>query len=205
MHVNNEQVNTQKMLEHNQAKERIYSGSLQRKLVDLINLEGGKSNIDVRESTILNAMDYTVEKLRSLMGSCQADSANITSDVDPQVLIKIKFIEKVDCNQIVFHAPNRGKATEDIETSPPRTVRIFVNRSTIDFSDVSDQVPAEQIELPFEYPENGQFVVPLVGTKFGRVSSIEIFVEDNYGTDVTSIGRIELKGFLTPTYHVDYK
>ena len=200
MHVNNEQTNTQKMLQHNQAKERIYSGSLQRKLVDLINLDGGKNNIDIRESTILNCVDYSVETLKSLFGS--PSSVTILSDVDPQLLIKIKFIEKVDCNQLVFSSPSRFSQ----DASLPRTIRIFVNRSQIDFSDVSDDSipPAVQIELPFEYPKEG-FVVPLVGTKFGRVASIEIFVEDNYGTEITEMGNIKLEGFLTPTYHVEYK
>jgi hypothetical protein len=203
MHVNNEQLNTQKMLEHNQAKERVYSGSLQRKLADLINREGGGSNIDVRESSILNAQDYCIDQLKKLFGPSANENVWIESDVDPQLLIKVKFIEKVDCNQIVFNRPRI--VSDDQETSFARNVKIFVNRPTIDFSDVSDQIPAEQIELPFEYNDDGRFVVSLLGTKFGRISSIEIFVEDNFGTDKTVLGRIELRGFMTPTYHVEYK
>ena len=35
--------------------------------------------------------------------------------------------------------------------------------------------------------------------------AIQIFVEDNYGTDSTRMGRVLLEGFLTPTYNVEYK
>ena len=203
MHVNNEQTNTQKMLQHNQAKERVFSGgSLQRKLTDLVNLESGKFNIDFRESTILNSVDYSQDQLRCLLSS----PSTIVSDADAQLLIKLKFIEKIDCNQLVFDPPNN--VSEDAEISNSRLVRVFVNRSEMDFSDLGEGgengiAPAASFELPFEYSE--PFVVNLVGTKFTRVSSLQIFVEDNFGTDKSRIGKISINGFLTPNYHVEYK
>ena len=204
MHVNNEQTNTQKMLQLNQAKERIFSGgSLQRKLTDLINLESGKFNIDFRESTILNSIDYSQDQLRNLLSS----SCRVVSDADAQLLIKLRFIDKIDCNQLVFDAP-QNSADEDEDFSNARQVRVYVNRPEMDFSDLGEGgengvAPAMSFELPFEYSE--PFVVNLVGTKFTRVSSLQIFIEDNFGTDKSRIGKISIRGFLTPNYHIEYK
>lgn len=208
MHVNNEQTNTQKMLQHNQAKERVFSGgSLQRKLTDLINLESGKFNIDFRESTILNSVEYSQDQLRNLL-SCPS---RVVSDADAQLLIKLKFIDKIDCNQLVFDPPSCGSdGTDNIsdEISNARLVRVFVNRPEMDFSDLGDGgengiSPATSFELPFEFAE--PFVANLVGTKFTRVSSLQIFIEDNFGTDKSQIGKLSIRGFLTPNYHVEYK
>ncbi len=200
MHVNNEQTNTQKMLQHNQAKERVFSGgSLQRKLTDLVNLESGKFNIDLKESTILNSIDYSADQIRNLLSSPSC----ITSDADAQLLIKLKFVDKIDANQLVFEPPTSLSSSE---ASNARLVHVYVNKPEMDFSDLGENgtAPATTFELPFEYPEE-PFVVNLVGTKFTRVSSIQIFVEDNFGTEQSRIGKIGIRGFLTPNYHVEYK
>ncbi len=201
MHVNNEQTNTQKMLQHNQAKERVFSGgSLQRKLTDLINLDSGKFNIDFKESTILNSCDYSTDQIRSLLSS----PSSVISDADAQLLIKLKFVEKIDANQLVFDPPTSSDADEVVSNA--RLVHVYVNRPEMDFSDLGENglSPATTFELPFEYSQE-PFVVNLVGTKFTRVSSIQIFIEDNFGTDQTRIGKIGIRGFLTPNYHVEYK
>ena len=213
MHVNNEQTNTQRMLEHNQGKERVFSaGSLQRKLTDLVVLDSGKKfNLDFRESTILNCLDYSQDVLESLFNHPSDSSSPLISDADAQLLIKLKFLEKIDCSQLVFHKP---AVTNDDEEgiSNARLVRVYVNRSDIDFLDLDNGsenggvgfAPAITFELPFEYSES-PFIVNLQGSKFTRVSSIQIFIEDNFGTDRSRLGNISIRGFLTPNYHVEYK
>lgn len=200
MQVNTEQTNTQQMLEHNQKKkDRQFAGSLQRDLVDLVCGKDGKLNIDPRESTILNIKNIAsgpsgmspVEYIFTQSG------AMIESDVDAQILIKLKFIEKVDCCQISFYDPKNDSP----QSSNARLVKIFVNRNDLDFSDLDSVPPAIELELPFEY-ENA-FKTNLAGSKFGRVSSIQILIDDNFDTDFSKIGRITIEGFYTPTY--EYK
>ena len=189
MHVNNEQVNTQKMLEHNRMKERVVQGSLQRSLVDVVS-----SNIDMRESTILNCKDYSPE---STLKNLFSTSCKIESDADNQIIIKLKFLEKVDGNQIIFYPSEEGE-------NHPRLVKLFVNRNELDFADIDSVPPTAQFELPFEY-ENNSFSVSLAGSKFTRMQSLLIFIEDNFGTDTTCLSRIRIEGFLSPTYHTEYK
>lgn len=195
MHVNNEQTNTQKMLEHNRAKDRLYKGSLERKIQDVC-----VNNIDRQESTILNCRDYSYEKLESLL---LVDSGSVESDADPQILVKVKFTEKVDCHNLHFYP----KISQDVSASPPRIVKLFVNQMSLDFSDVDAAVPAISFELPFEYDEEGEkpFTVSLSGAKFSRISSIQIFLEDNFGTDLTCLGHVRIEGSIVPSYHTEFK
>jgi hypothetical protein len=195
MHVNDEQTNTQKMLEHNRAKDRLYKGSLERKIQDVC-----VNNIDRQESTILNCRDYSFEKLESLL---LVDSGSVESEADPQILVKVKFTEKVDCHNLHFYP----KKSQDVSASPPRIAKLFVNQMSLDFSDVDAAVPAISFELPFEYDEEGEkpFTVSLSGAKFSRISSIQIFLEDNFGTDFTCLGHVRIEGSIVPSYHTEFK
>ena len=197
MQVNTEQSNTQRMLEHNQKKDRVFAGSLQRKLVDVVT-DGGKLNIDPRESIILNVFGSAgVDELFT-----KPDCA-VESSVDAQLLIKLKFIDKVDCCQISFFPPSATLGDENREVSNGRTVKIFVNRNEVDFTDLDSLPVGLALELPFEFEEGKPFTANLAGSKFTRLSSMQIFLEDNYGTEFSRLGRICLGGFLTPTY--EYK
>ena len=193
MHVNNEQTNTQKMLEHNRAKEKACKGSLERKIQNV-----SSNNIVRTESTALNCQDYTYEKLEGLV----CGTGSILSDADAQLIIKLKFSDKVDCHNLYFH-----RTVSDESMSPPRMVKIFANQASLDFSDVETAIPLLSVELPFEYDEGKPFLVNLssLGAKFARISSIQIFIEDNFGTDVTSLGPVHIEGSLVPSYHTEFK
>ena len=199
MHVNNEQTNTQKMLQHNQTKERVVSGgSLQRKLVDV-----AVNNLDMRESTILNCDNFSADLLKNLVAPAdQMSPGQVRSDADAQLIVKLKFNEKVDCSSISFYPP---LPEEEEDVSNARQVKIFVNQNNLDFSDVENLSPVAHVELPFEYSEGKPFVFQLAGAKFTRIQSLQLFVEDNYGTDLSRLGRIKIEGFLAPTYHTEYK
>jgi hypothetical protein len=191
MQVNNEQTNTQRMLEHNRMKERVVKGSLQRTLVDLV-----ADNIDMRESTILNCEDFSSDLLKAFFFG-----GSVISDADAQLLIKLKFNEKVDCSTIQF---SLNPSSDDPAISGPRVVRLFVNRNDMDFGDVDTLPPMAEIELPFE-SENGSHTVSLAGSKFTRIQSLQIFVEDNFGTEKTRVGPLKIEGFIAPSYHTEYK
>lgn len=195
MNISTEGTNTQKMVQHNQAKERSYADSLSRKTTDLVTLPNGRLNIDFRESIILNSQNYSKEQLVDLFGP---NGQMLLSDVDAQILIKLKFIDKVDCGRIVFYPVESVPE----ETSFARRIKLFVNKPEMDFGDVSDTAGAAEFELG-ESGESPQGF-PLAGSRFARISSIQILIEDNWkDTDVSVIGRIGLEGLLTPTY--EYK
>lgn len=192
MQINTEQVNTQRMLQHNEKKDRVFASGLQRTLVDVIYPSVGRCNIDPRESAILNVLDgASVESVFS------SEKSRIESDVDAQILVKVKFIEKVDCVQITFLPLDD---TSSREVSCPRIVKIYVNHNEMDFNDLESFPAATELELPFE---GGPFIAPLAGSKFTRVGSVQVFVQENYGTDFSQLGKIKIEGFLTPTY--EYK
>ena len=185
MQVNNEQTNTQKMLEHNQARQKAKSGgSLQRSLVDVC-----ENNIDMKESIILNCRNYSNDLLKTFC---------VTSDADPQLIVKIKFIEKCDISNISF-SPSDQPNSDDV--SPPRMVKIFTNQPDMDFNDIESMSASLSVELPLDNENDKPFSVSLQGSKFTRLSSIQIFIEDNFGTDFTTLGKIKINGFLAPSYH----
>ena len=164
-------------------KERSVHGSLQRTMTNVV-----LNNIDFRESTILNCQDFSQSKLEGLF-----TGSIVTSDADAQLLVKIKFREKVDCSQIKF-----CPLPESLESQKPRTVKLFVNKNEMDFGDVDTMVSATVIEFPFE---NADFTQSLAGAKFTRIQSLQIFVEVNFGTDQTCLGPIQIDGFISPSYH----
>jgi hypothetical protein len=197
MNVNTEGINTKTMVNHNISKQRVVADTLQRKLVDVINLP--TVNLDFKQSTIMNCQEYSEGLLVSLFSG---SSGGAFSDVDPQILIKLKFVEKVDCARLTFFAPTK---IPDDSISVARKVKLFVNRPEMDFGDCTDGVitPAAEFEIEFV---GDSFVVPLAGSKFSRVSSLAIFIEDNVDdTPVTQLGGLKLEGFVTPTYHAEYK
>jgi hypothetical protein len=150
----------------------------------------------------LNCEQYSFEKLENLLSN--SSDGFIQSDADPQIIFKIKFVEKVDCYSIHIHSfPSESSEN----SSPPRIVKLFVNQPSLDFSDIDSAVPTHSIELPFEYADNKPFLVnlALTGAKFSRISSLQILIDDNFGTDQTAIGRIQIEGSIVPSYHTEFK
>lgn len=58
------------------------------------------------------------------------------------------------------------------------------------FSDCED-FPAT---LTINLEPNGQTTFPLSATKFSRVDTLTIFVEDNHGNDISCLSSVRLRG-----------
>jgi hypothetical protein len=111
---------------------------------------------------------------------------------DPELLLTIPFTEAVTCQSISIRSVG-GR-----DTAPPRHVKLFVDREeTIDFEMARELEPAMKIEvLPADHlPEAGTIDYPLrPAGRFQNISSLTLFVEDNYdpsgeaGTEITYIG-----------------
>ena len=176
--MNGEGTNTQSMQQHAMTKQAIYKGGLKHESVNLLMSD----LLDLTQSCILNA------KQGDLL------SGNILSDADAQLIIKLVFKEKVSVSELIFATIGQGK---------PEVVKIYSNKPTLDFSDISDVEPGA--EAKFLDSEESQNII-LAGKNFSRVSSIQIFVEDNHsGSDQTKLDSLKVIGSAAPNYHVEYK
>lgn len=82
-----------------------------------------------------------------------------------------------------------------VRTSPadtaPKTLKIFLNRSDIDFSTASELRPTQELELSQTSDVQD---IPIKRALFGKVQNLTLFFEDNFGDDVTNITYLGFKG-----------
>jgi hypothetical protein len=103
-------------------------------------------------------------------------------NTDQQLLIRLEFMQPVKISGILL----RGKDNE----TRPAVVKLFTNNLSMDFSEAESADPLQ--ELHFE--ENCKDPVPLRFVKFQNITSLQIFVEENGGADVTQITRLQVVG-----------
>ena len=78
----------------------------------------------------------------------------------------------------------------------PRTVKLYVNRD-VEFDCVEAAVATHTLHMPSAMSDEAEF--PLSLAKFNNVSSVSLFVCDNYGGSVCRLQYVGLKGtFLAP-------
>ncbi|KAL8683617.1 MAG: hypothetical protein Q9186_000389 [Xanthomendoza sp. 1 TL-2023] len=76
-------------------------------------------------------------------------------------------------------------------SSAPKTLKLYLNRDDLDFSTAADLPPTQTLELSQTAEIQD---VPVKRTSFGNTYSLSLFVEDNYGDEVTRIYWIGFKG-----------
>jgi len=97
--------------------------------------------------------------------------------------ILCSFTGQVKLHSILIRSSNSSSA--------PKTLKVFINRDDLDFSTASDLTPTQEFEL------SQTSEVQDIGVKralFGKVQSITLFFEDNYGEDITAISYLGFKG-----------
>ena len=111
----------------------------------------------------------------------------LESDADEQLLIHVPFTEAVTIKSICFVGHHGGKA--------PRNVKMWVNKQAhdIDFDTAESATPTQEIKQLHEDFDGSCYYFTKRG-KFNSVSSLTIFVQDNYGADTTRINFIGFKG-----------
>eukprot|EP00540_Astrosyne_radiata_P011369 CAMPEP_0116852086 /NCGR_PEP_ID=MMETSP0418-20121206/17097_1 /TAXON_ID=1158023 /ORGANISM="Astrosyne radiata, Strain 13vi08-1A" /LENGTH=213 /DNA_ID=CAMNT_0004484209 /DNA_START=104 /DNA_END=745 /DNA_ORIENTATION=+ len=112
---------------------------------------------------------------------------------DPELLLHIPFTESVSIQSISV----RSITTE--ETSPPKTIKLFTNREDLDFDMVRELPSHMTLELlpPHHFAEGSIDYPCRPAGRFQNVSSVTIFVQDNYDEDgelPTEITFVGLKG-----------
>jgi hypothetical protein len=114
----------------------------------------------------------------------------IDSDSDAQLLIRLVFKQRVTVDSVAFICDSNPEAR-------PKEVRFFANRPSIDFGDVEHSEAAKIADMEIF----GNRVV-LAGTKFSRITSLEIFVVSNIGDfPQTIIDKLEISGSIADHYH----
>jgi hypothetical protein len=84
------------------------------------------------------------------------------------------------------------------DDSCPQTIKLFINKRNLDFSEAQSTPVTQTITIN---PGLETFNINLLPVKWQNCDSITIFVEDNHGSDFTTIHSVKLTG--TPLMGTD--
>jgi len=107
----------------------------------------------------------------------------LESDCDHQLLIFVPFEQNCKIKSITVSVPNNDKA--------PKTIKIFKNEKNMDFESTSDVKPTQVIQLQ---KKEGDQSFDLQFVKFQDVLSLTLFVEENYGNDISVLQNVSFQG-----------
>ena len=126
--------------------------------------------------------------LSSILGSNTGPKGTsyLESDVDPELLISIPFIDPVKIRSIsIFSGVSPSQA--------PKTVKLFVNQLSLDFADADSLPPTQELDLTPDDTKGNKVELKLV--RFQNVRSLHILVKDNQeDEETTRIDSIDLFG-----------
>jgi hypothetical protein len=117
---------------------------------------------------------------------------------DPELLLHIPFTENVTIQSIAIRSVvlaaggGGGDNNDDNPACPPKTIKLFANREDLDFETARELEPHAKLELlpPYHFVE-GTIDYPLrPAGRFQNVSSLTIFVADNYGGEDDEVSTI---------------
>jgi len=142
--------------------------------------------IDVNKCSVLNNNSTTyVSSILKSEGVLKSDA-----DTEPQLLLFVPFLEAVKIRSIAFHTSKELKSEKE---SGPRIVKLFVDNTTLDFSDADSAKPTQTFTLKSEELDGRDIATKFVN--FQNVHSLAIFIESNQKkTDVTTINRMGFAG-----------
>lgn len=107
----------------------------------------------------------------------------LRSDSDAQMILHFGFVSPVKIHHLVIRAPD--------DKSAPKTVKLFVNKYTVDFDSVENDEPTQVLTLT-EKELTKDTEVRYV--KFQNVKALTIFVEDNNGAPKTMLREFKVYG-----------
>ncbi|KAJ3102754.1 hypothetical protein HDU97_000293 [Phlyctochytrium planicorne] len=112
----------------------------------------------------------------------------VESDADEQLIIKIPFTGSVKLKSIAVKGA--------VGDSNPSKLQAFINRDDVDFDTVEDVTPEQEWELVRD-PGRDIPEYPTKIAKFSNVRNLILYFPSNFGSDVTRISYIGLKGEWT--------
>ncbi|CAE8742489.1 unnamed protein product, partial [Polarella glacialis] len=166
----------------------------------------GSGGLESLRYAVASSLDELVEKgqLECLnedkehpVAACMDGSdAVLASDrgTDNQLLIKVQFRVPVKLQSIRIVGNSE-------DGSAPQTVKLYLDKVNMGFED-TEEAGVQELTLTAADVDKGE-PIPLRFVKFQSVKSLQIFVQDNFGSDVTKIKRLEFLG--QPTSNMDMK
>ncbi|KAI0163154.1 PITH domain-containing protein [Pestalotiopsis sp. NC0098] len=112
------------------------------------------------------------------------EEPELESDADEQIIMSVPFTGQVKLHSILLRSSPADCA--------PRTLKVFVNRTDLDFDTASELQPAQEFELSqtSEVQE-----LPVKRALFGKVQRLSLFLEDNFGDGDEDVTRLSYLGF----------
>jgi hypothetical protein len=109
----------------------------------------------------------------------------LQSDADEQLLLQIGFRDAVRLSAIEIGIPGSDAC--------PQTIKIFANEVNMSFDDAEEKKPT--FELKFEESDvNRKITIDLPPLKFAKIHAFSLFIEDNFGNDVTQMHSLKTFG-----------
>jgi hypothetical protein len=143
-------------------------------------------NITSKGLSCLN--ESSSHPLSSILGPARGSrgSSYLESDVDPELLITIPFLEPVKLKAISIFS---GVSPEQA----PKEIKLFINQNAMDFGDSESETPAQEFDLSKEDVKGGKLELRFV--RFQKVTSLHILVKSNLGDEETTrIDSIDIFG-----------
>jgi len=108
----------------------------------------------------------------------------LQSDADHQLILNIPFQQPTGIT---------GLRIWSEDEAAPALLKLFINNETFGFDDAEASAALEEVRLSMDDVMQGM-PIPLKLAKFRNVHSLQIFVEENHGADVTRIRRLDILG-----------
>jgi hypothetical protein len=121
-----------------------------------------------------------------LMSNCSCEfreSPDYTPPHSCRSLTQASFTGQVKLHSLLLRTSN--------SLSAPRTLKVFINRDDLDFSSASD-LPCTQ---EFQLSQTSEVQdIPVKRALFGKVQSLTLFFEDNFGDGEEDVSRVAYVG-----------
>jgi len=121
--------------------------------------------------------DGSAHGIKTILGSeaknYRRSEAWLESDdgSDEQLLLNIPFRSSVRLRSINLFSPVSP-------SQAPKSIKIFVNKPHLSFSDVESELPTLAFEL-----KRGESKIELLSVKFQKINSLHIFIESSQGEE----------------------
>jgi len=185
-------------------------GAIPSKLEEFVKLHGGNpsqsqdgasslfppGHEELTEHITANQLDALNQKGgHDVKNILSKDASYLESDVDEQLIISVPFNQTVKLHSLKLVAESKDHA--------PKTIRLYVNRSTLGFDEADSVEPTQVLELTVEDYADDK-LIPLRFVKWQSVSSVVIFIESNIGEkDTTQLKQLIFVGQTVETTKMD--
>eukprot|EP01083_Nonionella_stella_P179853 639688_1 len=154
-------------------------------------------NVNINECGALNLSDQQSCTDLGLLFTQNLDSnsVSIRSENDEQLLLFIPFKKRIKLEAIGLALP--------FGESCPKTIKLFAGKKNIDFDDAEMMKATHTIRIK-QMPEKKEDLeddssfwtksYPLKLTKFRNINYLTVFIQDNFGDDISELFKMELWG-----------